>query len=248
MPTGKIVGIDGCRAGWLAVSCDSNELKMGAANQSIDIQVFATIEALWSAHHDASLLLVDMPIGLLEGLPRQVEPAARKGLRGRAASVFSVPCRQAVYAGSYEQACEINAQQLGKRLSIQAWHICPKIRQLDRFLQICPEARERMLESHPELAFARVKGQPLTHSKKQAAGQLERLAILSGHWPAVTDVYHQAVGRWRRSEVQRDDILDAMVLLLTLRGRWATLLETSQRDQRGLAINLIVPVGYAQPV
>ena len=105
-----------------------------------------------------------------------------------------------------------------------------------------------MLESHPELAFARVKGQPLTHSKKQAAGQVERLAILSGHWPAVTDVYHQAVGRWRRSEVQRDDILDAMVLLLTLRGRWAALLETSQRDQRGLAINLIVPVGYAQPV
>jgi len=88
VPTGKIVGIDGCRAGWLAVSCDSNELKMGAETQSIDIQVFATIEALWSAHHDASLLLVDMPIGLLEGLPRQVEPAARKGLRGRTASVF----------------------------------------------------------------------------------------------------------------------------------------------------------------
>lgn len=246
MLTRKIVGIDGCRAGWLAVSCDNHDRKPGA--EAIDIQVFATIEALWLAHHDASLLLVDMPIGLLEDEPRQVEPAARKRLRGRAASVFSVPCRQAVYAGSYAQACEINEQHLGKRLSIQAWHICPKIRQLDRFLQDCPEARERMLESHPELAFATIQGQALIHSKKHTAGQVERLAILGEHWPAVTDVYHQAVGRWRRSEVQPDDILDALVLLLTLRGRWATLLATSRRDQRGLAINLIVPVGYASPV
>jgi len=242
--SGKIVGVDGCRGGWLAVSAD--QLDIGS--QMVDMQVFASFEALWLAHQDASRILVDMPIGLLDNEPRQVEPMARKRLKGRAASVFSVPCRQAVYAATYAAACEINQHQLGQRLSIQTWHICPKIRQLDHFLQTCPAARGRVAESHPELAFAEINGQPLLHRKKQAAGQSERLAILGQHWPGVTDLYSQAVASWRRKEVQRDDILDAMVLLLTLLGRWEPLLATSQHNDWDQAINLIIPVGYACPV
>jgi len=242
---GKIVGIDGCRAGWLAISCERADLDSSWTAEAIRVEVFASVEALWHAHHDASALLIDMPIGLLDDKPRQVEPAARRRLPGRAASVFTVPCRQAVYASSYSKACDINHERLGTRLSIQAWNICAKISQLDRFLQSFPSARENMFESHPELAFAAIQGQPLLHSKKKSAGQAERLLILRQYWPAAVDVYHQALPGWRRNQVQPDDILDAMVLLLTLGGRWETLLQNPQRDERDLAINLVVPVGCA---
>jgi predicted RNase H-like nuclease len=166
---GKIVGIDGCRAGWLAISCEQAELDSSWTAEAIRVEVFASMEALWQAHHDASELLIDMPIGLLDDKPRQVEPAARRRLPGRAASVFTVPCRQAVYASSYSKACDINQERLGTRLSIQAWNICSKISQLDRFLHAFPSASESMFESHPELAFAAIQGQPLLHSKKKAA-------------------------------------------------------------------------------
>ena len=75
---------------------------------------------------DRGRLYVDMPIGLPDW-ERQLERLARKCLSVRPGSIFSVPCRQAVYSTSYESACDINAEITGKKLSKQSWYLCDKI-------------------------------------------------------------------------------------------------------------------------
>jgi hypothetical protein len=53
-----VVGVDGCRGGWLAVrlSRDGNS----------DCRIFPDMASLWAAHRQAALILVDIPIGLPE--------------------------------------------------------------------------------------------------------------------------------------------------------------------------------------
>lgn len=49
------MGVDGCRSGWLAVT-------RGAGG--LEHSIFSDIGALASAHADAELILIDIPIGL----------------------------------------------------------------------------------------------------------------------------------------------------------------------------------------
>ena len=62
----------------------------------------------------------------------------------RASSVFSPPSRQVLGATCYE---DVRAQGL----SIQAYGILPKIREVDRLMT--PELQKVIHEAHPELAF-----------------------------------------------------------------------------------------------
>lgn len=252
---GKIVGVDGCRGGWLATSYAPITPDSFAAEQlSIEtpgcltsVSMYTTIHDLWHDHQDATGILIDMPIGLPDDRTRLVEPAARGQLPGKASSVFSVPCRQAVFASSYARACDINQAKLGKRLSLQAWYICPKICELDRLLQSSQQAASVVREAHPELAFAQLRGKPLKYSKKLAAGHSERLEILVQYRPELADLYAMSLKRWLRREVQADDILDAMALLVTLNGDHQTLLASSSVDDTGLEMNLIMPARYSSP-
>jgi len=61
----------------------------------------------------------------------------------RKSSIFPVPCREAVYAETYEKACEVNKLLTGKLISKQAWNIVPKIRDVDRFLVKNKSYREK---------------------------------------------------------------------------------------------------------
>ena len=68
-----VVGVDGCRAGWLAV-----RLNRRGAPES---RIFPDLASLWSACHQAALILVDIPIGLPEAAnDRDCDRAARKVL------------------------------------------------------------------------------------------------------------------------------------------------------------------------
>ena len=49
-----VVGVDGCRAGWLAVSLGTNDTS--------DCRIFPDMASLWTAHRQAVLILVDMSI------------------------------------------------------------------------------------------------------------------------------------------------------------------------------------------
>jgi len=255
------VGVDGCRAGWFAVfladpdadECDrdnGNSEKCGwelfekcgwelSEKCSWELGVFPNFSALRdflkSNYMDYEpLVLIDIPIGLKSGGTgeRLSDLGARKILKARKSSIFPVPCREAVYAETYGQACEINEKLTGKRISKQAWNILPKIRDVDRFLLENKDVFPLVREVGPEICFQAFAGRPMEYSKKKEEGFLERKKVLKkigiilkkagpladGTFEceaAVDEIIETALSKYRRKDVARDDILDALVAAFT---------------------------------
>ena len=152
----RALGIDGCRAGWAVALEVEGVLK---------VRVFETL-AQMIEETGATRVVIDMPIGLPEHQDREVESLARARLGSRKASVFNVPVRSAVYAPTFEAACALNFEAKGKKISLQSWYLCPKIKELDGLLRHDESLRLRVFEGHPELAFAVLNGSPMLASKK----------------------------------------------------------------------------------
>jgi len=238
MPMERSVGVDGCRAGWFAVT-------INAAGDA-EFGIFRSISECWNAYPDAGAVLIDIPIGLISGAGsgRLCDAAARKALKPlRHASIFSPPCRPALSASAYREACEINLKVCGKKISRQAWGIAGKIKEVDEFLQGRPEARGRVRETHPEICFwALAGGTPMAHGKKSAAGEAERLALLERVYPKSGAIFKDALNRHARKDLARDDILDALVTAATatrLKHGSATLPADPPRDRCGLAMEIV---------
>jgi predicted RNase H-like nuclease len=227
----RIVGVDGCKGGWIACSVERGRV-VG--------ELFTDFRQLATAHANA-LILIDIPIGLTQTRPRGLESEARKLLPGRASSVFPVPCREAVYAKSYEAAVKKNEQRFGKRLSKQSWFICDKIVDVDRQLRSEPNLKRRVFESHPELAFHLLSGVSLGYSKKLSAGQNERLDIIHRTLPEARADFENLLTRYPRSVLARDDILDAMVLLIVGLGKTWELTCKERADEKGIPIRMLLP-------
>ena len=93
---------------------------------------------------------------------------SRRLLGKRGSSVFAVPCREALSARTYRQACRINQRILGVKLSIQTWNIAAKIREIDTWLCTNPKLQPKIRESHPELCFwALAGGHAMSYPKKR---------------------------------------------------------------------------------
>lgn len=205
------VGADGCKAGWFAV--------LLTENRDWEVGVFTNVFELWNKYRSAQLILLDIPIGLREKGPeeRKCDKRARELLGpNRASSIFPVPCRPAIYADSYENACDINKQMTGRSLSLQTWNIIPKIREVDILLSEDEYARSRIREIHPEICFwALAGGHPMEHSKKEREGLLERKKILQSIYPWTGDIVAYALSTYRRKDVKEDDVLDALSAAVT---------------------------------
>ncbi|WP_261885313.1 DUF429 domain-containing protein [Vibrio pomeroyi] len=202
----KYIGIDGCKAGWIAWIVSDNQAP-----------VFKVVKALDELASDliGSTTLIDMPIGFSDAQTpdRLCDKAARRFLTSkRGSSVFPVPCREAVYQTDYITACNANVQQLGKKFSKQTWGIVPKIRELDKLIDDHPNLSIR--ESHPEVVFAALKGEPLTFSKRTQEGKEERLSIIQQLAPQWCEVVALAISNTKRKDVAIDDIYDAFILML----------------------------------
>ncbi len=204
------VGIDGCRAGW--VWC-----RRSAAGW--DGGLTADLAALKPIILASELALVDMPIGLVSsaGGERRCDPAARALLgRPRASSVFRPPCRAALDATDYADACVINRRCTGVALSKQTWNITGKMLELDRTLSADASLRGRLREAHPELClWGLAGGRAMLHNKRTAAGRAERRQLL-GTLDADGLPFLDALGAAQpKRAVAADDILDAATLALT---------------------------------
>ena len=160
----------------------------------------------------------------------------------RAASVFSVPSRDAVYANNYAQACRINHRLLGKKLSKQAWNICGKIRQVDKLLKISPTIRSKVRECHPEVCFWALNNKTaMQFNKKHKAGMEERIQLLSKYLPTAQHILEFASDAYSRSQVAVDDIIDAMVLAVTAalgNKKLRSYPEVPQLDNRGIRMEI----------
>ena len=230
----RLCGVDGCRAGWIGIT---EEL----ATTRFTWHVHPTLAALAAATM-ANLIAVDIPIGLPDCGSRECDMVARRLLGpGRGSSVFPAPIRPLLDAHSPADACARREAIERKRLSIQAWAILPKIREVDSALRASPELRTRVREVHPEVCFFYLTGgSPMRHAKKTRAGRDERLALLR---PVFGSAVDEALTDRRRLGCAADDILDAFVGLWTARRAWqdeaVTLPATPPRDRYGLPMEMM---------
>jgi predicted RNase H-like nuclease len=192
----RVVGLDGCPTGWVAVLLEDGSLA--------DIRVVATVaEAL--ALHEPDHAGIDMPVGLVDAV-RDTDVAARTLLPGRASSVFSTAPR-AVVAGFLDGSITSHAQASarcravsGQGLSQQAWRLVPKMAEVDGLAQ----SGAPLVEVHPELAFATIAGQPLPR-KRSWPGIALRRALLGELGVTLPDRF---VGD---TAAAPDDVVDAAV-------------------------------------
>lgn len=227
-----VLGIDGCRGGWFAVRQRAGEWSFA---------LFPSIGALSAAHVTAARALIDIPIGLPGETARLCDTLARRQLGGRRSSIFPVPCREAVYASGYADACEANRRRLGRSLSRQSWNIAAKIAEVDTYLT--GGGTLPLAESHPELCFARLKGRPLENPKSSPEGLSERLEVLSHHFAGAESLLREARDSLPRRMVRDDDVVDALVLAVAAGLPLQTLPADPPVDARGLPMAITCPVG-----
>ncbi|MDE2861639.1 MAG: DUF429 domain-containing protein [Chloroflexota bacterium] len=220
--------------------------------------VFKTFEKLLECNSDAKLVFVDMPIGLSEdGTRRACDDEARCVLKRRASSVFTTPtrltARVAMCTNSYKAASCIEREFAERGLSQQSFHIARKIAELDTLLTANIGApRPPIREVHPEVCFwALNEGKPMSHNKKkrlgkdERPGEYERLRVLGHRLPPVRSMFLEMIDGTSRSQVARDDILDALAAAVTGwlwksgRGTLATLPAVPPRDSRGLPMEMV---------
>ena len=234
----KYIGVDGCRAGWFFVAIGpGDELELG---------IFETIEKLWQTYSAAKWILIDIPIGLpsIGTKVRPCDKAARQVLSPkRHHSIFSPPCREALAADNFPAACKINRGICDRKISIQAWHISRKIKEVDELMSTHQVARDKLRETHPEVCFWALAGkQPMTHYKKRPEGEAERFAVLKNYLGQSSAVFQTALDRYRRKQLARDDILDALVNAVTaarLDSNMETLPSEPVMDMLGLPMQMI---------
>lgn len=228
------VGIDGCKGGWITAAIYDGKLNMYKFGSLYEITEELPFDAC----------LIDMVIGL-QGNEKQVRPEgmARKILKGRASTVFPAPCRKAVYGETKEDRLRANVEVLHKKFTSQTDAIIPKIREVDEFLQSNDRYKNRLLESHPELCFARLNGEVLLTSKHDAEGIRERSAVIADYLPEVTENWiTEAARKWKCNE---DDITDsiclAIVANLLMQGKTESIPSEPMADDTGLLMQMVIP-------
>ncbi len=220
-----VAGVDGCPAGWICV------LK-SHAQSAPETGVFRSFADLATNLPDDTMIAVDMPIGLPDRTGpggRGAEQAVRPYLKMRQSSVFSVPSRAAVYAepgpfaGETERlaahrrasAVALETSHPPRKISIQAFGLFPKIRELDAYLRADAERSSRIFESHPEFAFAMLNGGAAMVLPKKIKGKInpdgmaERRAFLASRG-LDPDFLNLPPPRGANA----DDFLDACVMML----------------------------------
>ncbi len=236
-----VFGVDGCRKGWFFVSVEHDRLDFG---------VVAELAELVARTPGGSSMFVDIPIGLRDddATARGCDTEARKYLGPRASSVFPAPTRAILHEENYAAALKKSRKVTGKGFSKQVFFILPKIREVDTLLGSDTRARAMVRESHPELCFwALAGGRPMAHKKKLTEGFVERMAVLEKVMPGARDLVDAALQRYQRSEVLRDDIVDALVTAATAASEkeyLLTLPERPARDSTGLPMEMVYSARY----
>lgn len=233
-----LAGVDGCRGGWFAVLARFDARLVPLETR---FALEADFSALLALAERPAVIALDIPIGLLEAAQpggRVCDREARRLLgRERQASVFTPPTRSALEARTYRQALALN----GAGLSKQAFHILPKIREVDRVMT--PARQGQVFEAHPELAFLRLAGRPMGHNKKTPEGQKERQRWLKRCYGRHFVAPQALRDRFGAGRLAPDDILDAYALsrvAARIRGSLALRLPAGDppRDGKGLRMEI----------
>lgn len=230
----RILGLDGCKAGWLGLLADLD-------SRSCEVRLLPHFAAVEPMIPLPQVIAVDIPIGLPESGERACDRLARERLgRRRAASVFPVPARAVLAARTRQQASPMQERLDGRRIGVQTWSLVAKLRDADQALQRFTALRARTYEVHPEVSFAFWNGgEPMRHAKRTPAGRAERLALARRHWGAAAgEVLASFHARYAASDATLEDLIDAFACLWSAeriaRGEAGRLPAEPPRDATGL--------------
>lgn len=229
-----VAGIDGCKAGWICLIRNSPK--------TVQAVLFATIEEIVTLDPLPDVVLIDIPIGLPARGQRRCDVEARQLLGPRRSSIFPAPTRTLLSARNWHEACAIRLQSEGLKISLQAWNITAKVREVDALLQSHSQLRKTAHETHPELAFALWAGSPLAYSKKTHDGKRSRMALVESYYGEGSfDLIRQ---QFKRSDVADDDILDAFAALWSAErcsyGSALLLPPNAETDDTGIVMQIVV--------
>ena len=159
----RVVGVDGCRGGWLAA------VASGPARPTLTWHLLATFDAVL-ALAAGDPVGVDMPLLPLPGggARRRSDVAAREFLGPARSSIFWSPP-----ASALERWRRDPVHPLGIGVSIQTWNLLPKI------AEIADGDVRGLLEVHPECSFRALAPDVGFASKKTPVGRGQRLEALA---------------------------------------------------------------------
>ena len=223
MRDATVTGVDGCAAGWVAVTLGPESR---TAATWVRIAVAATLDGLPLT----GVTGIDMPLGLLDAGWRDADLLARRALGRRGVTVFAIPPRAVWECETYAEANLVCRDLTGKGFSVQAWGLRRKIAEADEFRRRAQPAPSpvQLFEVHPELAFTALAGAPLPDSKHTAAGLAVRRALLAAVGIALPT---------RVPGAAEDDLLDAAAVAWSARriaaGQATVLTSPAQRAADG---------------
>jgi len=257
------LGVDACPSGWIATALPVPKKQSTNTNLKSQIELLQqpceaesifhnNFRELIGFHFDkADVIMIDIPIGLMDEGRRPCDGLVRKKLGPRASSVFPAPRRPMLSMKTYEEANQWGKNQgadKGGGLSKQAWHILPKIRDVDAVMT--PELQTKVFEAHPELAFARLNQNiPCQNNKKKLNGKMERREILRRVGLINIDhLFDRAKElNWMLNEtaskpvISHDDLLDSAALACTAYAKLsnkAIHCYCETKDKKGLRVEI----------
>lgn len=226
-----LVGADGCVGGWIAAIDDGSGRP--------DCLRYESISALMAHAPTPFVVAIDVPIGLLKKGTRDCDVQARALLGARRNSVFTAPIRPVLDARSHADASAKRFDAEEKKISLQAWGIVSKVKEVDDALRAHPQWRATVREVHPELCFYRLNAdRPMDYAKRKPDGRRERLTLLRREFGAAVD---DTLARGGLS-CKADDVIDAFVSLWTARriaaGSASRLPKAPPQDSFGLPMEM----------
>jgi predicted RNase H-like nuclease len=252
------VGVDGCKGGWFAIALTENG--------DPEPKCFRNISELWNKYKKASIILIDIPIGLRDKgdkerkEERKCDKEARAKLKPpRQSSVFPAPCRTAIYKeADYPKTSKINEQVTGKLLTKQTFAIIPKIHEVDDFLRNNKSARSRIRETHPEICFWGLNsGQAMKYPKRKhkvhdRKGVEERKNLLESVCKSIYPKNYRKIEEllkecnkpeYKSKGIAPDDILDALAAAVTAmlgyKNGFEKLPQKPEKDSQGLPMQML---------
>jgi predicted RNase H-like nuclease len=242
-----VAGVDGCQRGWIVAAAQA-VFPLGPPEINLAPDFGAVLAG------PSEIICIDVPIGLADRpQERGCDLQARHWLpKGRKSSVFRAPCRTLIATiqaqgqlPSHADCNAISKRITGKGIPKQAQEISRKIAEVDHLMT--PVLQNRVREVHPELCFQALSPEGVKSGKLTSAGREERVVALQPFFPGV-----DLLALPRPAGVGRDDLLDALVALVTA----AKVSEGSVRilqseeptpDRKGLRMEMVVPrIGKAE--
>ena len=197
-----IFGIDGCKSGWLVAQQQGNK--------NINFWLIESLDFINDITKKSAVIGIDIPLELHKKGTRMAEKEARAFLGSRASTIFSPPAINTLNAKNYLDACRINYNEEGKKISKQTWYILSKIKEARR-IYLDKFSNKKLFEIHPELSFMAMNNmQVIIDSKKTFEGKKKRLKLINSFYPHFN--FSHVREKFSRKDVADDDILDAIAV------------------------------------